>query len=103
MKKSQPKLILNIGVENSELEEKVAVAMNEYAERVVYAQLDSAIEKVVNKRIDCLINGPHWDSRAKLQGKSLSTFINEKTEAVIADTIEKNAKKILAQKLAALI
>lgn len=93
MKKSQPKLILNIGIENSELEEKIAIAMNEYAERVIYAQLDSVIEKVVTDRINKLVSGSRWDNNSRIQGKTLSTYINEKTEGVITDTIEKMPRR----------
>lgn len=103
MKKSEPKLILNIGLENAELEEKVKIAMDEYTDKVIAKNLDDTIAKIVEKRIDKLVNGSNWDSLHKINGKSLDLFVREKTEAVIADVIEANAKRILAEKLAKLI
>lgn len=103
MKKSEPKIILNVSFENEELEQKVSIAMDQYLEKVIYKSLDSAIEKAVNERINFLLNGSRWDVRSKIQGVTLAEYVNTKTESVIADIIEKNAKQILAKKLAMLI
>ena len=103
MKKSEPKIILNLSVENSELDEKIKIAMDKYVEQSVYAQLDGAIEKIVNKRIDKLLNSNRWDPDNKINGVSFEQFVKSKTEDAIKQSIEKNAKEILAKKLASLI
>lgn len=103
MKKGEPKIILNLSVENDELEEKVKIAMDKYAEQLVLKHLDDAIVKTVEGRIDRLLNGRNWDNDRKIQGKYFSEFVKSKTEAALTEAIEKNAKEILAKKLASLI
>ncbi len=103
MKKSEPKMILNVSIENSELEEKVKIAMDKYVEQLVLKDLDDAVVKYVNTRIDRLLNGRSWDSDRKIQGVYFSEFVNQRTEQALIDAIDKNAKEIFAKKLAALI
>lgn len=47
MKKSEPKLILNLQVDSEELDQKVKLAMNKYIEDVIVGNLDDEIEKIV--------------------------------------------------------
>lgn len=103
MKKSEPKIILNLSVENSELDEKIKIAMDEYVEKSVYAQLDDVVANIVTKRIDRLIHSPYWQPDSKINGMTFEQFVRSKTEDAIAQAIEKNAKEILAKKLASLI
>ena len=103
MKKNEPKMILNVTIDNDELEEKVKIAMDKYAEQLVLKNLDETITKIVENRIDRLINGHNWDSDRKIQGMYFSDFVRSKTETVLVEAIEKNAKEILAKKLASLI
>ena len=103
MKKNEPKMILNVTIDNDELEEKVKIAMDKYAEQLVLKNLDETITKIVENRIDRLINGRNWDSDRKIQGMYFGEFVKSKTEKAIIDVIEKNAKEILARKLASLI
>lgn len=103
MKKSEPKMILNVQINNDELEEKVKIAMDKYAEQLVLKNLDNTITKIVENRIDKLLNGRNWDSDRKIQGMYFSDFVKSKTEAAMTEVIEKNAKEILAKKLASLI
>lgn len=103
MKKNEPKMILNVTIDNDELEEKVKIAMDKYAEQLILKNLDETITKIVENRIDRLINGRNWDCDRKIQGMYFGDFVRSKTEAVLVDAIEKNAKEILAKKLASLI
>ncbi|MDD5901725.1 MAG: hypothetical protein PUC73_12620 [Lachnospiraceae bacterium] len=103
MTKQNPKMILNLSVENDELEEKVKIAMDKYAEQLVLKNLDDAILKIVDKRIQRLINASSWDSERKIQGVTLDQFVKDRTEQVLADFIDKNAKELLAKKLASLL
>lgn len=103
MKKSEPKIILNLSIENNELEEKVKVAMDKYTEQLVLKELDAVIEKYVDGRINRLINGRSWDSDRKINGVYFSDFVKQRTEQALIDAIDKNAKDILAKKLAQLI
>lgn len=103
MKKSEPKIILNLSVENSELDEKIKIAIDKYVEQSVYAQLDDVIENIITKRINKLLNSRYWESDNKINGMAFEQFVRSKTEDAIAQAIEKNAKDILAKKLARLI
>lgn len=98
MKTSYPKMILNLSFENEELEEKVKLAMDEYAEKIVLKNLDTYIAKVVERRLEYLIKG-----YTKIDGKTLNTFINEKCSETIEDVISKNIKEIFAKKVAELL
>ena len=103
MKKSEPRMILNVQINNDELEEKVKIAMDKYAEQLVLKNLDNTITKIVERRIDRLLNGTNWDSDRKIQGMYFSEFVKSKTEKALTEVIEKNAKDILAKKLASLL
>ena len=103
MKKSEPKMILNVSIENAELEEKVKIAMDKYAEQLVLKHLDDTIVRIVEKRVNALINGSYWDDSRKINGTTLDNFVKQKTEKTIEEAIEKNAKEILAKKLATLL
>lgn len=103
MKKSEPKMILNVQIDNDELEEKVKIAMDKYAEQLVLKNLDATITRIVENRIDRLINGANWDSDRRIQGMYFGDFIKSKTEKTITEVIEKHAKEILAKKLASLL
>ena len=103
MKKSEPKMILNVSFDNNELEEKVKIATDKYVEQLVLKDLDNTIAKIVEKRIDRLIHGCSWNSDRKIQGIPLETFVRERTENVLAEFIDKNIKKILNKKITELI
>ena len=103
MKKNDPKMILNLTIENDELEERVKIAMDKYADQLIVKNLDGAIERIVDKRIDRLINGNRWDNDAKIQGVTFDEFVKARTEKALIDAIDKNAKEILVNKLASLI
>ena len=103
MKKTEPKMILNLSVENSELEEKIKIAMDKYAEQLIVKNLDETIMKIVNKRIDNLLSASSWNSERKIQGVTLEQFIKDRTESVIEEFVDKNAKEILAKRLAEIL
>lgn len=103
MKKSEPKIILNLSLENSELEDKVKIALDQYTEQLIVKNLDDAIAKYVDKRIDRLLKSKYWESYNKIGGVGFETFVHQRTEQALIDAIDKNAKEILAKKLAELI
>lgn len=103
MKKSKPKMILNVSIENDELDEQIKIAMDQYVEKLVLKNLDDVIVKLVDKRIGRLLNGNSWNSDNKIQGMYFNDFVKSKTEQALTTAIEQNAKEILAKKLASLI
>lgn len=103
MKKSEPRMFLNISIENKEFEEKVKIAMDKYAEDVVLKNLDETIKKIVDKRLDALLTASSWHNDRKIQGMSLEAYVKSKSESVISEFIDKNAREILAKRLAEIL
>jgi len=103
MKKIEPKIILNLSLEDNELEEKVKIAMDKYSEQLVVKNLDETIKKIVENRINNLLSSPYWHNERKINGVTLEQFVKEKTEGVIEEFIDKNAKEILAKRLAEIL
>lgn len=103
MKKSEPKMILNLSVDNNELEEKIKIAMDKYVEQLVVKNLDETIMKLVGRRIDNLLSASSWHNERKIQGVTLEQFVKDRTESVIEEFIDKNAKEILAKRLAEIL
>lgn len=104
MKKSEPKMILNLSIENDELEEKVKIAMDKYVEDLIIKNLDDTIAKFVEKRIDDLIVQPrYYTSDSRINGKVFSEFVKDKTEKSIEEIIDKNIKTIFARKVAEML
>lgn len=100
MKKSEPKMILNISLNSEEIEEKVKIAMDEYVEKVIYKNLDEEITKIVDRRIEKLVSASTWSSDRKIQGVSFEQFVKDRTEKAIGDFVEMNIKEILAKRFA---
>lgn len=103
MNKKEPKIILNLSFEDNELEEKVKIAMDKYAEQLVTKNLDDVIKKIVDKRIENLLSASSWNNERKINGVTLEEFVKSKTEGVISDFVDKNAKEILAKRLAEIL
>lgn len=100
MKKSEPKMFVNFSITNDEFEEKVKIAMDEYAEKVIYKNLEETIKNIVDRRIERLLSSSSWSNDRKIKGIMFEEFVRQKTESEIAEVIEKNAKDILAKRLA---
>nr|DAP38889.1 MAG TPA: hypothetical protein [Bacteriophage sp.] len=100
MKKSEPKMILNISLESEEIEEKVKIAMDKYVEKVIYKNLDEEITKIVDRRIERLVSASTWSSDRKIQGVSFEQFVKDRTEKAIGDFVAMNIKEILAKRFA---
>lgn len=100
MKKSEPKMFVNFSITNEEFEEKVKIAMDEYAEKVIYKNLEETIKNIVDRRIERLLSSSSWSNDRRIKGIMFEEFVRQKTESEIAEAIEKNAKDILAKRLA---
>ena len=103
MKKSESKIILNFAIKDEEFEEKVKIALDEYAEKVILKNLDDTIAKIVQNRIERLTASKPWESARIFDGKSLNTYVQEKVDLAIKETVDKNLKEILSSKIAKLL
>ena len=102
MKKTEPKIILNVQLEGQELEQKIKIAMDDYVDKVILANLDETIEKIINKRIDSIVAQRSYDG-GLVQGKNLSNYVRSRTSRVIEETIDRNIKEIMTRKLSQII
>ena len=98
MKRSEPKMILNLSLENEEFEKKVKLASEKYVEKIILENLDSMVEKIITRKIEYLIKG-----YSKVNGVSLEKFVSDRTDGIVSETIDKNIKTIFAKKLAEMI
>ena len=80
MKKSEPKMFMNIAFESEEFEEKAKIAMDKYVEDVIYKNLDEEIMRIVDKRIDSLISANNGIATEKL-----NMDIDQRIEVVIEE------------------
>lgn len=103
MKKSEPKMILNLSLENEEFEKKIQIAMDEYLEKITQKELDEFIQKVVDKRIKRLVEADSWSNDGKINGVRFNEYVKQRTEAFIIKTIDDNIKDILEKRIAAAI
>lgn len=103
MKKSEPKLILNLQIDSDEITQKIKLAMDKYVEDVVLADLDDEIQKIVTKRISKLVSADRWSPDRRIKDKTLEEYVREATENIISDVIDKNIKDIFARKVAEMI
>jgi hypothetical protein len=104
MKKSEPKIILNLSVENSELDEKIKIAIDKYVEQSIYAELDDVIANIIEKRINTFVNSRYnWESESKINGQTFEQFVRSKTEEALIKAIDKNIKEILTKKLTSIL
>jgi hypothetical protein len=88
-------------MEDVEFEKTVETAMKAYAEKLVIKDLDATIQRIVENRIEKLINPANrWSSESKINNMTFDAFVRVKTEKVIEDVIEKHIKEILAKKIA---
>lgn len=103
MKKSKPKLILNLSVEDEELEKKIEVAMEQYVNKIVSKNLDAIIEKFITKRINEIVDSNNRYSYYRICGKTLDDYVKERVNTAITNTIDNNIQEILSKKIANLL
>lgn len=107
MKKSEPKMILNVSVVDEELEAKIKSAMDKYVQNIVLENLDDTIIKFVKKRVNQLINGYSRSDKSKIKGKNLNDYIKEETNDVIEnyvkEIIDEKTKEMITKKIANLL
>ena len=107
MKKSEPKMILNLSVIDEELEIKIQKAMDRYVKDVVFECLDDTIIKCAKKRVNQLITGYSWSDKGKIKGKNLKDYIKEETNDVIEnyvkEIIDEKTKEMITKKIANLL
>ena len=77
--------------------------MDDYVEKIVIANLDNTIKKIVENRINKLVNADRWSQDGKIAGVSLHEYVKSQTEKVIEEAIDKNIKEVFAKKIAEML
>ena len=109
MKKNEPKVIINLSIEESEIEKKVKLAMDKYVEDVVNKNLDEYVKKVIDDRIDRIIQfgNSYYSSRGLINGTPIRRYvenrINDNVEKIIDENIDLILNKKLTERLAKLM
>ena len=73
--------------------------MEDYAEKIIYKNLDETVRKIVNKKIDQFLSSNTWSVDKMIEGEYFEHFVRRRTEGDIKKIIEKNIKDILTKKL----
>lgn len=103
MKKSDPKIILNLRLEDPELEKRIQIAMDKYVESVINKHLDSIIQNAIDKRIEKMLNAPSYSNEGRIGGLPLYEYVKRKTTPKIENYVSQNIHDILTKKLSSLI
>ena len=109
MKKSDPKLIININLDNPDLQEKVKLAVDEYIEDTLNSHYDEAITQAVGKAIDKrlreLFEERRYTYAGQIEGEYLSDYIykhiktkvDEKVKAAIVSAVNDKFSELFKQ------
>jgi uncharacterized membrane protein YheB (UPF0754 family) len=106
MKRTEPKMIINLNISDEEFEKKIELAVDKYIESILDScandKVTEAIKKYVDKKIDTVLQERRYDNASMINGKTLSNYIADiarpKVEAVISDTIAKCVSETLTSK-----
>ena len=109
MKKSEPKLIINLNLSDPEFEKQIELAVDKYIDSILDScagdKVNEAITKYVDKKLDAVLYERRYDNAALVNGRRLSEYIAEiarpKVNAVISDIVAGQVSEILASKFKA--
>jgi len=99
MRKTDPKLIVNVTVKDEELEEKVKIAVEEYIDKIVQSEeLNNIINKYIDSRVTRSLDdyiyqidaGYHTPKRAAL---------DKKVDEIIENIVDKKIKQKILEEL----
>lgn len=99
MRKTNPKMILNLQIENEEFENKIKIAIDEYMQNIIDKYLDDIVRKAVDDRINKVLTDPSFSTH----GLTLCDYVRAKTSGKIDDYISQNIHDILKKKLSSLL
>ena len=107
MTKSNPKMILNLNIENEEFENKVQVAVDHYIDDIVHSvaseKLNTAIKRYVDKKLDDILHERRFTNESLVEGKYLSQLIADAARPKIAEVITKAVADVVQGQFASLL
>lgn len=107
MKKTDPRLIINLNISDEDFERHIEAAVDKYIDSIldntVEDKVTAAIKKYVDKKIDAILAERRYDNASFINGKNLSEYIADiarpKVHAVVSNTIAKEVANALMTKL----
>ena len=107
MKRTDPRLLINLNISDEEFEQHIQLAVDKYIESVVESscneKVDAAIKKYVDSRVSAIISEARWSNNSLIEGRLLSDFIVEqarpKVNAAISKIIAEEVSKAIAERL----
>lgn len=106
MKRTEPRMIINLNLSDEEFEKHIELAVDKYIDSIIDScageKVESAIKEYVDKKLDIILKERTYHCGSMINGKTLSNYIADvarpKVEAVISDTIAKSVSEALASK-----
>ncbi len=98
MTKDDTRMFFNVSITNEEFEEHIKKAMNQYAEQVIYKNLDDCIDRIISRKANDLVR-----SRAYVKGLTVENIVRKNVENIVEKYINEHLNQIVATKLAAML
>lgn len=102
MKTHEPKMILNLSVENEELEKKIQIAMDEYIKKISLDKLEDVVSRLIDRKLTLIFSNKYGYGK-HINGQTVEQYISDRVNNKIAETIDKNIKAILAERIAKML
>lgn len=103
MKKSDPKLIVNLNLSSPELVEKIEFAIDEYIDSIIESKLsdrvNEKIKRYIEDKLDAVVLEKRWDNECLVDGQFLSTYVTNKVRPKVENIIEQLIQQVIANKL----
>lgn len=108
MKKTNPKLILNLNLEQAELDNKISIAIDEYINNFVCsgeadAKVAEHVHKYIDKRVNNILLEKRWDNSSLIGGVSLDTYIQKIAGPKVEQAIDKIINKLISERISKII
>lgn len=106
MKRTAPRMIINLNISDEEFEKQIELAVDKYVESVLDScagdKVNEAIKKYVDHKIDTVLKERRYDNASMIDGLSLSAYISKvarpKVEAAITEVITQSVSEALTNK-----
>ena len=107
MTRSDPKMIINLNLKDTEFEDKIKLAVDKYVESIVdgYASeaLDAALTKYIDNKIKKVVQEARYDNASLIHGKNFTKYVRELAQPKVEEIMDKLIEKMNSEKLTTLI
>ena len=107
MNRSDPKLIINLNLEDKEFEDKIKLAVDKYVESIIGGYASEAVDKALTKYIDTKIrkvmSEARYDNASLINGKYFSDYVQSLARPQVEQIMGKIVEKLISEKINQLI